>query len=101
MQRLLISTAVLVALEMVSGMLRHPLSHNSPQGPAAGLPAEVIGPRLAYGNDWAIEVHGGVEMANLLAAKHGFLNLGQVLDNVTNIFYRDVLLQKLLVDVYS
>ena len=31
-----------------------------------------------YCNDWAVEIHGGVEMANKIADKHGFINLGQV-----------------------
>ena len=31
-----------------------------------------------YCNDWAVEIHGGMEMANKIADKHGFINLGQV-----------------------
>jgi hypothetical protein len=31
-----------------------------------------------YCNDWALEIHGGMEMANKIADKHGFINLGQV-----------------------
>lgn len=31
-----------------------------------------------YCNDWAVEIHGGIEMANDIADKHGFINLGQV-----------------------
>ena len=31
-----------------------------------------------YCNDWAVKIHGGIEMANDIADKHGFINLGQV-----------------------
>ena len=31
-----------------------------------------------YCNDWAVEIHGGIEMADKIADKHGFINLGQV-----------------------
>ena len=31
-----------------------------------------------YCNDWAVEIHGGMKMANKIADKHGFMNLGQV-----------------------
>ena len=31
-----------------------------------------------YCNDWAVQIHGGLEMANHIASKHGFINLGQV-----------------------
>ena len=31
-----------------------------------------------YCNDWAVEIHGGMDMANKIADKHGFINLGQV-----------------------
>ena len=34
-----------------------------------------------YCNDWAVEIHGGMEMANNLADKHGFINLGRVLNS--------------------
>ena len=34
-----------------------------------------------YCNDWAVEIHGGMEMANNIADKHGFINLGQVLNS--------------------
>ena len=33
-----------------------------------------------YCNDWAVEIHGGLEMADLIASKHGFINLGQVVN---------------------
>ena len=33
---------------------------------------------MKYCNDWAVEIHGGMEMANKIADKHGFINLGQV-----------------------
>jgi len=36
-------------------------------------------PRPAvYTNEFAVEVNGGLEEANKIAAKHGFVNLGQV-----------------------
>ena len=31
-----------------------------------------------YCNDWAVEIHVGIEKANIIADKHGFINLGQV-----------------------
>ena len=31
-----------------------------------------------YANSWAVEVSGGEEKANALAAKHGFVNSGTV-----------------------
>ena len=34
-----------------------------------------------YCNDWAVEIHGGMEMANKIADKYGFINLGQVLNH--------------------
>lgn len=33
---------------------------------------------LPYTNSWAIEIHGGVDAANEIAARHGMTNLGQV-----------------------
>ena len=31
-----------------------------------------------YSNDWAVQVYGGEEAANELAALHGFINIGKV-----------------------
>ena len=31
-----------------------------------------------YSNDWAVEVYGGEEVANDIAAAHGFINMGKV-----------------------
>ena len=31
-----------------------------------------------YSNDWAVEVHGGEEVGNDIAAAHGFINMGKV-----------------------
>ena len=31
-----------------------------------------------YSNDWAVQVYGGEEAANELAALHGFINIGRV-----------------------
>ena len=31
-----------------------------------------------YSNDWAVQVYGGEETANELAALHGFINIGKV-----------------------
>ena len=31
-----------------------------------------------YCNDWAVEIHGGSEMADHIATKFGFINMGQV-----------------------
>ena len=69
MQRLVIGSLVLLALDVASGMLRHPLRRERPS------PALQEKPR--YSNDWAVEVNGGVEIANQLAAKLGFVNMGQ------------------------
>lgn len=33
---------------------------------------------IRYSNDWAVEIHGGSEMADHIARKFGFTNLGQV-----------------------
>ena len=70
MQSLLITTLVLLALDAVSGMLRHPSSRERP--------SPALREKTRYSNDWAVEVSGGVEMADQLAAKHGFINMGQV-----------------------
>jgi len=42
----------------------------------------VVGPTLAavYLNKWAVEIHGGPEVANAVAQQNGFRNLGQVID---------------------
>ena len=34
--------------------------------------------KIRYSNDWAVEVHGGSEMADQIARRFGFINLGQV-----------------------
>lgn len=73
MPSLLISSLVLLSLDVASGMLRHPLRRERPGSPS--LQDE----KPRYSNDWAIEVNGGVEIANQLAAKLGFVNMGQVL----------------------
>ena len=31
-----------------------------------------------YSDSWVVEVEGGREEANVLAARHGFINIGQV-----------------------
>ena len=31
-----------------------------------------------YSNDWAVQVYGGVETADEVAALHGFINMGKV-----------------------
>ena len=31
-----------------------------------------------YSNDWAVQVYGGVEVADDVAALHGFINMGKV-----------------------
>ena len=36
-----------------------------------------------YTSSWAVEIHGGAAVADLLAGKHGFLNLGKVKEPVT------------------
>ena len=38
-----------------------------------------------YCNDWAVEIHGGIEMANEIADKHGFMNLGQVVPYISSL----------------
>ena len=35
----------------------------------------------AYTDSWAVEVQGGVEQADALAKKYGFVNMGQVYNN--------------------
>ena len=72
MQTLLVSYLVLLALDVASGMLRHPLRRERPGSPS--LAAEN---KPRYSNDWAVEVNGGLEIANQLAAKLGFVNMGQ------------------------
>lgn len=69
MQSLFVSTLVLIALDKASGMLRHPLNRE--------LPSPFM-EKARYSNDWAVEVNGGLTIANELAAKHGFVNMGQV-----------------------
>ena len=34
--------------------------------------------KIRYSNDWAVEIHGGFEMADHIARRFGFTNLGQV-----------------------
>ena len=34
--------------------------------------------RHVYSNSWAVKVSGGVDVADRIAEKHGFKNLGQV-----------------------
>ena len=34
--------------------------------------------KIRYSNDWAVEIHGGSEMADHIARRFGFTNLGQV-----------------------
>lgn len=31
-----------------------------------------------FSNSWAVEIHGGLEVADDVAKKHGFINKGQV-----------------------
>ena len=33
---------------------------------------------LNYTNDWAVRIDAGDDVANVIAAKHGFINMGQV-----------------------
>ena len=33
---------------------------------------------LSYSNDWAVQIDGGLETANLIASQSGFINMGQV-----------------------
>ena len=45
----------------------------------AVIPADLSdSPPVQYTNSWAVEVSGGEEKANALAAKHGFVNTGKV-----------------------
>ena len=70
MLAVLVSTLILLlSLNKSSGMLRHPLNRV--------LPAPSM-ERAKYSNDWAVEVNGGVTIANHLASKHGFINMGPV-----------------------
>ena len=62
-----------LALGTVKGMLRHPLVDRVYRDQTSPLVEKV-----RYSNDWAVEVSGGLSAANQLAARHGFVNLGQV-----------------------
>ena len=31
-----------------------------------------------YSRQWAVHIEGGIEVANAIASKHGFVNLGEV-----------------------
>ena len=33
---------------------------------------------LLYTNSWAVEIHGGLDIANDIAQRHGLINMGQV-----------------------
>lgn len=35
-------------------------------------------PQVIYQNEFAVHIFGGIEKANVIAAKHGFTNMGQV-----------------------
>ena len=39
---------------------------------------EVSEEEADFSNSWAVEIHGGLEVADDLAKKHGFINKGQV-----------------------
>ena len=65
---LFVSTLVL-SLDTSNGMLRRPFDREIPSPSME---------RSRYSNYWAVEINGGVMIANQLAAKHGFINLGKV-----------------------
>ena len=37
-----------------------------------------VSTEAVYANEWSVEVKGGSEVANRIAASHGFMNFGQV-----------------------
>ena len=50
---------------------------------SSGDPSLSMEKSRRYCNDWAVEIHGGSEMADHIARQFGFTNLGQVKkDNV-------------------
>ena len=37
-----------------------------------------VSTEAVFANEWSVEVKGGSEVANRIAANHGFMNFGQV-----------------------
>ena len=67
-----VSTLMLVALDTSSGTLRRSIDGK------LLIPQRQVLEKPRYSNDWAVEVIGGLTVANQLADKHGFVNMGQV-----------------------
>ena len=59
-----------MVVDVSSAMLRPSLDNEFPTTTSMEKPR--------YSNDWAVEVNGGATEADRLAAKHGFVNMGQV-----------------------
>ena len=52
----------------------------NPQLPASQLREKAARSSVVrYSNDWAVQIEGGPETANIVATSHGFINAGQVI----------------------
>ena len=69
---------VLITINLVLCM--H-LPHKPRQQRSSGNSASLSLPsmeKIRYSNNWAVEIHGGSELADQIARRFGFINLGQV-----------------------
>ena len=72
---------ILLLLTTINQVLCKHLPHNPHQQRSPGNSESLSLPsmeKIRYSNDWAVEVHGGSEMADQIARRFGFTNLGQV-----------------------
>ena len=60
-----------------SGMLEP--FHRNVQQRSSGKLASPSMEKIRYSNNWAVEIHGGSELADQIATRFGFINLGQVI----------------------
>ena len=68
-------------LTTINQVLCMHLPHNPRQQRSSGNLASLSLPsieKIRYSNDWAVEIHGGSELADQIARRFGFINLGQV-----------------------
>ena len=57
--------------------------HNARQQRSSGNSTSPLSmEKIRYSNDWAVEIHGEPEMADQIARRFGFINLGQVKVNI-------------------
>ena len=75
------SLGTFLLLTTINQVLCMHLPDNPRQQRSSGnstLPSLLSIEKIRYSNDWAVEIHGGPEMADQIARRFGFINLGQV-----------------------